>query len=62
LQVFALSTENWSRSRGEVDFLMALFQSALTQHLPELHQQQVVVRFIGDLQRLPASLQAVIAR
>jgi len=62
LTVYAFSEENWRRSDAEVAFLMALFERALRDELPELHGNGVRLRFIGSLARLPAGLQRTIAR
>lgn len=60
LTVYAFSTENWDRPRDEVDFLMTLFEMVLHRELAEMMAEQVRVRFVGDLECLPASLQAEI--
>ena len=48
LTLFAFSTENWRRSRGEVAGLMALFRRYLKSEAAELISSGVRVRFIGD--------------
>ena len=53
LTLFAFSTENWNRPRLEVAELMALLQRYLKSELDELHEQQIRVRAIGALDRLP---------
>ncbi len=53
LTLFAFSTENWNRPRLEVEELMALLQRYLKSELDELHEQQIRVRAIGALDRLP---------
>lgn len=62
LTVFAFSSENWERSKAEVTFLMALFERSLIQQLPSLQRENMRVRFIGDIQKLPASLQNLIKK
>lgn len=57
LTVYAFSSENWRRPEKEVGFLMELFVMALEDEINELHQNQVNIRFIGDLSRFPAKLQ-----
>jgi undecaprenyl diphosphate synthase len=50
LSVFAFSTENWCRPQKEVDGLMALFLDALKkEEVKKLHQNNVRIRFVGDL-------------
>ncbi|MFQ3616375.1 MAG: isoprenyl transferase [Cyanobacteriota bacterium] len=62
LTAYAFSTENWGRPLEEVDFLMTLFERVLRQELREMMEEQVRIRFLGDLSRLPASLRAEIER
>ncbi len=61
LTAYAFSTENWSRPGDEVNFLMTLFESVLQRELQALEQEQVRIRFLGDLDALPVKLQALIA-
>ena len=61
LTVYAFSTENWSRPGDEVKFLMALFERVLQRELESLQQEQVRIRFLGDLEGLPNRLQDLIA-
>ena len=49
LTVFAFSSENWRRPDDEVAHLMALFLQALTRRVPELDENGIRLRFIGDL-------------
>src|SRR5213593_1656273 len=45
LTVFSFSTENWSRSREEVDGLMAMFAERIERETPELDEEGVRMRF-----------------
>jgi len=56
LTVYAFSTENWKRKPEEVDFLIDLLGKTLESELNELHENQVVINFIGDLSKLPPKL------
>lgn len=56
LTLFAFSSENWSRPREEVVGLMKLFLDALQREVAELHENNVRLRFIGDLSRLSERL------
>jgi undecaprenyl diphosphate synthase len=47
LTVYSFSTENWSRSPGEVSALMAMFARRIEGETPELHAEGVRMRFIG---------------
>ncbi len=53
LSVYAFSTENWRRPQREVDLLMHLFATTLIKELPLFHQENVQLRFLGDLTALP---------
>ncbi|MEH2108593.1 isoprenyl transferase [Nostoc sp.] len=62
LTAYAFSTENWKRPQEEVDFLMTLFQRVLRQELREMVEENVQIKFVGNLQDLPRSLQQEIFR
>jgi undecaprenyl diphosphate synthase len=62
LTAYAFSTENWGRPLEEVDFLMTLFERVLRQELREMMQEDVRIRFVGNLNALPKSLQLEIER
>ena len=53
LSVYAFSTENWRRPQREVDLLMRLFAETLLKELPLFHQENVKLRFFGNLEALP---------
>lgn len=53
LSVYAFSTENWKRPQHEVDLLMRLFAETLLKELPLFYQENVKLRFFGDLEALP---------
>jgi undecaprenyl diphosphate synthase len=60
LTTYAFSTENWNRPGEEVSFLMTLFERVLARELEALEREQVRIRFLGDLEQLPAGLQRLI--
>lgn len=62
LTAYAFSTENWGRPRNEVQFLMTLFERVLRRELEEMKQENVRIRFVGNLEDLPESLRQEIAR
>jgi len=61
LTLYAFSTENWGRPEREVRALMALLRRFLRVEVPELKQQGVRVRAIGDLERLPEEVRETLA-
>jgi len=61
LTVYAFSTENWNRKKEEVDFLMELLAHTIKNELQELNENQVVIKFIGDLTKLNSKLQKILS-
>ena len=61
LTVYAFSTENWNRKPEEVNFLMDLLGQTLKNELKEMHENNVVISFIGDTTKLSANLQKILA-
>jgi len=61
LTVYAFSSENWKRPRTEVSMLMELFNTSLRQRFRDLHDNNVRLRFIGDLSLFPARLRKSMA-
>jgi undecaprenyl diphosphate synthase len=57
LTLYAFSTENWKRSEGEVSFLMKLMDRYLKNELSLFLENNVRFETIGDLSKLPSSLQ-----
>jgi undecaprenyl diphosphate synthase len=56
LTVFSFSTENWNRSREEVEGLMQMFAQRIASETPELNEEGVRMRFIGRREGLDAGL------
>ena len=61
LTVYAFSTENWNRKPEEVNFLMDLLGQTLKNELKEMHENNVVITFIGDTTKLSDKLQEILA-
>lgn len=57
LTVFAFSTENRLRAKIEVKILFKILERALEEEVPELNDNNVKIKFIGNLRELPKSLQ-----
>ena len=53
MSAYAFSTENWKRPQHEVDLLMHLFATTLLAELPLFDQENVRLKFLGDLDALP---------
>ncbi len=62
LTVFAFSSENWGRPEQEVSRLMDLFMRALDRETKELNENNVRIRFIGDVGAFSSALQQKIHR
>lgn len=60
LTVYAFSTENWNRKQEEVDFLMNLLAKTLSDELEELHENNVKIKFIGNLEPLNPQLKKIL--
>jgi undecaprenyl diphosphate synthase len=62
LTLYAFSTENWSRPKGEVDELMRLLERYLDAEIDELDRNGIRLRAIGRLERLPDSARAKVCQ
>lgn len=60
ITAFGFSTENWNRSKEEVDYLMKLLEDGILANLDRNNKNGVRVRIIGQKERLPISLQEAI--
>ena len=57
ITVYAFSTENWKRSEEEVGALMLLLKTYLDDYGRRADTENIKLQFIGDMTRLPKSLQ-----
>jgi undecaprenyl diphosphate synthase len=62
LTVYAFSSENWNRSVTEVGYLFELFGKVLIDEIDELDDNNVRLRFIGDLSVIKKGLRNSIDR
>lgn len=53
LSLYAFSTENWNRSKEEVDALMQLLLTFFASEIDELDEKNVRIRILGDQAGLP---------
>lgn len=60
LTLFAFSTENWQRPADEVSALMKLFRAYLESELELLLKQNIRLRAIGDLSKLPSFVREIL--
>lgn len=54
--LWGFSTENWKRSKREVDYLMRLFERYIISSVDTLHKKGIRIRHIGRKDRLPKYL------
>ena len=59
LTVYAFSTENWKRSKDEVDAIMDLLRQYLKESLADFQKENIRTRFIGDRAPLAEDIQAL---
>ncbi|HAV23331.1 MAG TPA: di-trans,poly-cis-decaprenylcistransferase [Bacteroidetes bacterium] len=56
LTLYAFSTENWKRPKDEVSLLMRLLLRALRDERDRLHQNEVRLKAVGDIDALPSDV------
>ena len=57
ITVFAFSTENWKRSKEEVDHLMDILEKYIKEFDKRFKEKDARIRLVGDITGLPESLQ-----
>lgn len=57
LTLYVFSTENWKRTQEEVGFLMNLIHIYINNELEFYKKNQIRIKHIGDMQKLPESIQ-----
>ena len=62
LPVYAFSTENWKRSREEVDGLMKLFRSYLKKCIKISRDNKMKIKIIGDISAFAPDIQESIRK
>lgn len=60
LTLYAFSTENWSRPESERQVLWRLLKKYLKKEAEELHNQNVRLRVIGEIERLESDVRDVV--
>lgn len=60
LTVYALSTENLSRPKEEVEGLFGLFRKYFDKNVQKLYESNAAVKIIGDLDGLPEDVSALL--
>ena len=62
LAVYAFSTENWSRSEEEVNYLLKLFRTVVDEFFGELAKENIRVRFAGEREKFGKEIQDAMQR
>ena len=62
LTLYAFSTENWLRPKAEVEALMALLKNFLQSERQEMVENNIRLRVIGQLNRLPSKVRKELDR
>lgn len=63
LTVFAFSTENWNRSKEEVNYLIKLFSNALSsKNIKELSKDNTRINILGKFEKFPKRIQKKIEK
>jgi len=63
LTIFVFSTENWKRSKLEVNYLMKLLEQGLNdfkKNIKKINKDGIGIKIIGQRERVPASLRKII--
>ncbi len=56
MSFFAFSTENWNRSKEEVDGIFDLIENYIDTNYEQLMSSNIKIRTMGDISKLPSSL------
>ena len=62
LTLYAFSTENWKRPKKEINFLFNLLENFLTNKIDNLIKKNIKLKFIGEINKLPNKLKALIKK
>lgn len=57
ISFYAFSTENWKRPKEEVDYIFELLRDYLKDHKDDFANNNIRLRVVGDIAKLPKDLQ-----
>jgi len=60
--LYMLSTENWSRSREEVEAALDIFRTVVSQELDLIKNEGIRICLVGQLERFPEDIQKMMRR
>lgn len=59
LTLYAFSTENWKRSKKEVNYIMSLPKVFFKSYLKELMENNIKIKMIGEMDNIPDNAKSV---
>lgn len=62
LTLYTFSTENWNRPKKEIDYLFFLFKYFYKKKFNKLNENNIKIKFIGDLKNVPKDLKIIIKK
>ena len=62
LTLYAFSTENWKRPKKEIEYLFFLFKLFYKKNFNTIHRNNIKIKFIGDLKKIPKELKLIIKK
>ena len=62
LTIYAFSTENWNRSKEEIEFILNLAADVIDKESQELNENNVKISHLGSKEKLPKDIQEKIHR
>jgi undecaprenyl diphosphate synthase len=62
LTLYTFSTENWNRPKKEVEYLFFLFKLFYKKNFNSIHKNNIKIKFIGDLKKIPQELKVIIKK
>ena len=60
LTLYTFSSDNWKRPKTEIAFLFKLLENFLSKKINKIIKKDIKLKFIGELNKLPAQLQKLI--
>ena len=60
LTLYTFSSENWKRPKTEIAFLFKLLENFLQKKINKIIEKDIKLKFIGEINKLPAKLQKII--
>jgi len=60
LTLYTFSSENWKRPKNEITFLFKLLENFLQKKINKIIEKDIKLKFIGELDKLPAQLKKLI--